>query len=306
MTKKKAYGRVGLLGNPSDIYGGKCISFCIDRCAEVEVKDSDFLRIVGNGGIENNLNYNGHSDLIKATIRKLKLENEKLEIKYDSDIPFGSGLAGSSAIVIALIRGLNEKYDLKMNKYEIAEVALKVETEELGISAGYQDRYAISFEGVNYMDFSGKEYMRDSDNYGLIDLINIKEVPFFLALGVKPKSSAVVHNPLRKRFLAGGLEAIRIKEGMDKIADLAFEGRNYLYEGDWKKLGGLMDKNTELREEFCPHEKMDKKMMERARKVGALGAKVAGSGGAIVVLYENESTLEEMIVNYPCLKPKIV
>jgi len=35
-----AYGRVGLLGNPSGIYGGKCVSFTFDRFAEVEIDES--------------------------------------------------------------------------------------------------------------------------------------------------------------------------------------------------------------------------------------------------------------------------
>ena len=109
MTHAQAYGRVGLLGNPSDIYGGKCISFTIDSQAEVEVCDSLRLRIEeneGNGGIEDTLAYNGNHDLIKATMNKLKLQDKKIHIKYKTEIPVGSGLAGSSAIIIAAMRAL--------------------------------------------------------------------------------------------------------------------------------------------------------------------------------------------------------
>ncbi len=301
-----AYGRVGLLGNPSDIYGGKCISFTFDKSARVEISDSDYFLIKGYGVEERDLGYKGTHSLVKATINKLELSDRRFALSYDSEIPVGSGLAGSSAIVIASMRAFNDFFNLGLDRYKIAELALRVETEELGISAGFQDRYSISFEGVSFMDFSGKEYMGESDPYGKIEKLDIKEIPYFLSLGVKPKSSAVVHNPLRERFLAGGLEAGRIKERMDRIAELAVTGRDYLIAGDWHNFGGLMNRNTELREELSKHSVMDKKMIERARELGALGAKVAGSGGAVIVLSDDKNIFDEMSQDYPCYKPRII
>ncbi len=307
MVEKRAYGRVGLLGNPSDIYGGKCISFTFDKSAEVGVDKSDELRIVGNGGIEERtLEYNGRHDLVKASIRYIGLENRKILVKYDSSVPLGAGLAGSSAIVVAALRAFNEFFNFGFDNYQIAEKALKVESEELGITAGFQDRYAISFEGVSYMDFCGKEFMRESDDYGIIERLDVRKIPFFLSLGVKPKNSAAVHNPLREKFLMGGSEAERIKQGMGEIANLAFEGREYLLEKDWTNFGRLMDENTELREEICPHFPMDLEMIRRAKEFGALGAKVAGSGGSVIVLSENKEVFDNMSEEYPVYRPRIV
>ena len=45
MVKAHAYGRVGLFGNPSDIYGGKCISFTINRQAQVVLQPSNHFEI---------------------------------------------------------------------------------------------------------------------------------------------------------------------------------------------------------------------------------------------------------------------
>ncbi len=305
MVRKRAYGRVGLLGNPSDIYGGKCISFTFDKYAEVEVDKDSQLMISGNGDLESNLEYNGKHNLVKATIKHLGLGDERIAVGYKSSVPLGSGLAGSSAIVIATLRALNEYFSLGLDKYEIAEKALRVETDELGIAAGFQDRYAISFEGVTSMDFSGKEYMRESDGYGKIERLDVDTIPFFLSLGVKPKNSAAVHNPLRERFLRGGDEALRIKESMDEIAQLAVEGRECLLQGDWRKLGMFMDRNSELRERLCRHLPGDLEMIKRAKELGALGSKVAGSGGGVIVLSEDKRVFEEMSLEYPCYRPRI-
>ncbi len=301
-----AYGRIGLLGNPSDIYGGKCISFTFDKSARVEVSECSDLLIKGYGIEERDLDYKGTHSLVKATINKLGLGDRRFALSYDSEIPVGSGLAGSSAIVVATMRAFNEFYNLELDKYKIAELALRVETEELGISAGFQDRYSISFEGVSFMDFSGKEYMRESDPYGKIEKLPVREIPYFLSLGVKPKSSAIVHNPLRERFLVGGLDAVRIKDKMDRIAELAVVGRDYLIAGDWHNFGRLMNRNTDLREEISKHSVMDKKMIERAKDLGALGAKVAGSGGAVIVLSEENGIFDGMSREYPCYKPRII
>ena len=103
MTKARAYGRVGLLGNPSDMYGGKGIGFTFDRTAEVEVSDSLEWKV--NGEPVNVDDYGSHR-LVKSTVNYLGLK-DKLAVKYSSNIPRGLGLGGSSAIIIAAIRAIN-------------------------------------------------------------------------------------------------------------------------------------------------------------------------------------------------------
>ncbi len=306
MTKAHAYGRVGLLGNPSDMYGGKCISFTIDRKAEVEIKDSLEFRVEGNGTVERSLNYNGNHDLVKAAVKRLRLQDKKFQVSYETNVPVGSGLAGSSAIVIATIRALNEHFNLHLDRYKIAETALHAEVDELGISAGFQDRYAISFEGIAYMDFTGKEYMRNNDAYGIVEHLNVDNIPFFLSLSRDPKSSALVHNDLRDRFLCRGLTSKLIKNIMDRIADIASRGKEFLLKADWGKVGMLMNRNTELRETILPHRDKDMQIIDRAWEAGALGAKVAGSGGAIIILSDNENVFNELSRYYPCFKPDII
>lgn len=306
MTKEIAYGRVGFLGNPSDMYGGKGISFTISNFAEVEVKDSLDLRIDGAIGSDFWLGINGSNDLIKATIKHLSLEDKKIHVSYKTNIPLGSGLAGSSAIIIATIKAFNNHFSLKLDQYEIAEKALHIEVDELGIAAGFQDRYAISFGGVLYMDFSGKEFMRKTDAYGKIKNLEIDSIPFFLSLGMQPKKSSAIHNKLRSEFLEGSEERrAEIKNHMYKIAKISEDGLEALIKKDWKQVGQLMNLNTRLRNQICPLLEKDNEMIEYAVSLGAFGAKVAGSGGCVVVLSEDNSVFEKMCKHYPCFKPDI-
>jgi glucuronokinase len=180
---------------------------------------------------------------------------------------------------------------------------LRVETDELGIAAGFQDRYAISFEGVNYMDFSGKEFMKLTDNYAKVVPVNIKEMPFFIAADYFRKDSATVHNNLRQRFLNGDKS---IKYKMDKIAELAEEGVEHLVKKNWEELGKLMLNNTRLRNELLQPIESDTSMINFALEKGAYGAKLVGSGGAIVVLTDKERVFEEMAKRFQCFGTRIV
>ncbi|MAF34680.1 hypothetical protein CMO91_02440 [Candidatus Woesearchaeota archaeon] len=303
MTVGRAFGRVGVLGNPSDIYGGKCISFTFDRHTEVKIEDAPALFIGENSNTETTLEYNGTHDLIKAALNHLKLKDKTISIQYTTHIPIGAGLAGSSAIIIATMRALNEHFKLGMDATKIAEEALHTEISELGISCGFQDRYAISHEGMLHMDFTGKEMMRTDDPPGKVTRLTVPEAPWFLCLSNQPKTSASVHNPVRQRFLAGDTT---IKEHMDKVASLADEGVDVLKAQNWEKLGKLMNKNVELRQKISnllPH---DKDIIQLANKCGALGAKLAGSGGAILVLADKPEVFDTMVQQYPCFKPNVV
>src|SRR3989344_3173892 len=159
MTRASAYGRISLLGNPSDLYGGKCISFTFEKKATVSVDDARSLLIENSGCVERTLAYTGTHNLIKATIRTLGIQQRSVAVDYSTTIPVGYGFAGSSAIVVAAIRAFDAHFGLHLSRASIAELALRTEIDELGIAAGCQDRYAISFEGLTYMDFTGKEYL---------------------------------------------------------------------------------------------------------------------------------------------------
>jgi len=292
MILGQAYARVGLLGNPSDLYGGKALSFTIDRKATVTLEDSAQLKIESKLGTDTTLAYTGINDLVKATLNILQLQDKKLNINYTSDIPISVGLGGSTSIIVATIRALNKHFGLHLDNYQIAELALRTELDELGIIAGFQDRYIISFEGLALMDFTGKEYLKKTDPLGKLEHLPTPNIPFFLCVSGRAQKSTITLSPLREQFLHGSDQQKQdIKKHMDTIADLAVQGKKCIIEEDWKTLGNLMNLNTTLREQKAPHHQIDKVVMQRALKAGALGAKITGSGGCIMVLAEKRNPL---------------
>src|SRR3954454_13409530 len=157
-----AHARAGLVGNPSDGYFGKTISFLVRNFRatvrlwesphfEIVPDHGDFARFDSVGAFikDQRLHgYYGGMRLIKAAIKKfhdycfqhdIDLSDHSFTISYVSDIPRLVGLAGSSAIVVATLRALMKFYDVEIPRHLLPALTLAVEKEELGISAGLQD-----------------------------------------------------------------------------------------------------------------------------------------------------------------------
>ena len=106
----------------------------------------------------------------------------------------------------------------------LAELALAVETEDLGIAAGPQDRVIQAHEGLVYMDFA-------RDRAPAHELLDPALLPAaFIAYRPSAASpSGDVHAELRRRFERGDPAVI---EALAEIAELAEAGRRCLLDGD--------------------------------------------------------------------------
>ena len=170
LIRKKAFARAGLVGNPSDGYHGKTISLVIpDFWAEATLYEWDQVEVVWSQEDHSRFEsvdelvrdvrlhgYYGGVRLVKATIKKFadycrrqghRLSGQNFSIRYQSNVPRQVGLAGSSAIIVATFARLTEFYGVEIPRRVLPSLALSVETEELGIAAGLQDRVVQVYEG---------------------------------------------------------------------------------------------------------------------------------------------------------------
>jgi glucuronokinase len=180
LVRAEAFARAVLLGNPSDAYGGRTISFAFTNFSarvvvyewpqlEIVPGPSDQVSFAGLSDLVADVEANGYYGglrLVKAAIKRFAdwcaersiAVDRTFSIRYESTIPRGVGLGGSSAIVTAVLRGLLDFHEVEIPLAELPELALSAETEELGIAAGLQDRAAQAFQGLTYMDFEPKAW----------------------------------------------------------------------------------------------------------------------------------------------------
>ncbi|MHC4943963.1 MAG: mevalonate kinase family protein [Planctomycetota bacterium] len=309
----RAYARVGLLGNPSDGYGGKTIAVTVKNFfaqawiepspeLRIEPRDEDLGVYPSLAGLVSRVKlhgYYGGDRLVKAAImkfheycegRNIDLTARNFTISYRSTIPRQVGLAGSSAIITASLRALMEFFEVEIPKENLPSMILAAETEELDINAGLMDRVTQVYEGCMYMNLD--PWIVKSEGHGLYERIEPKTWPD-LYLAYNPglgKVSGQVLNDIRVRFDAGDPFVLEI---LSRLASLAEEGKQALLSGDFERLAVLMNENFDLRSWIMRISEGNRRMIDAARACGA-SAKFAGSGGTIIGIFDGVEMFDEL------------
>ena len=329
IIRTQAYPRAGLIGNPSDGYFGKTISFVFSNFqAEVVLYETPELEILPSqkdhscfdniADIVRDVRLHGYYGgirLLKATIKtfydycqdnQIVLHDKNFTIRYHSDIPHGVGLAGSSAIITACLRALMAFYGVSIPKYVQANLVLAAERNELHIPAGLQDRVIQVYEGLVHMDFA--EEIMNRQGYGNYTSLDPALLPRLYVAYRDDLSEPTekFHNNIRLRFEQGERKVINAMRFWARLTDKV---RRCLLDGQVEQLGELLDANFDRRRHIYKVSDDNVRMVEEARSTGA-SAKFTGSGGAIVGTYKNEAMFAELRkklgqLNIKIIKPKI-
>lgn len=313
LIRTTAHARAGLVGNPSDGYFGKTISFIIRNYgAEVTLFESPELTIEPNerdhsvfGSIEalardvRQHGYYGGIRLLKASVKRffdycskngLPLHGRNFTLRYSSNIPPQVGMAGSSAIITACWRALIQFYQVEIPRHLLPSLVLSVENDELGIPAGLQDRVIQAYEGVVFMDFNRAHVERLG--YGIYEELDPDLLPnVYVAFTNKlSEGTEVFHNDIRGRWNRGERDVV---SAMYQWANLAQRVRDMLLDGRGREIGPLLNENFDLRRRLYKISQGNLDMVETARDCGA-SAKFTGSGGAIVGTYEDDAMFDRL------------
>lgn len=295
-----APGRCGIIGNPTDMYGGSVLSCTIAERGYVSVRTADRLTLESDQGVisvrsREDLRQRGdHFDVLRAVISQQQCLGMQAHFTCWSDVPLGSGLSSSSSLVVAALFALIAYQGRAMSKYFFAETARGIELNDMGVICGYQDFYMPAFGGLNYMEFRDKEFYREvhSEPYASIEPLAplVPELPFVLAhTGVEHRADAV-HRPIRERWLEGERHVV---QAYAEIGRLAREGKKALLEADWRLLGRLMNENHAIQRDLGGSGDENERLIAAALRHGALGAKLAGAGdgGTIIALHPEPERL---------------
>jgi len=315
-VRATAHARAGLLGNPSDGYGGRAIAFAFaEFAATVTIRPAErfALRPAASDGIDfptvrhavddyRDLGCEDGLRLLRAALVRFAGRTPELagladddsrlrfEIAYATSIPRQVGLAGSSAIVVATLRALAAWFGVALPPFELAELALAVELEELGIAAGAMDRVIQAYEGLLAMDLREP---RRPGSYASLEPASLP--PLFVAWdprGGQPSGRA--HGTLRRRWLDGDPAVLA---AIDRFRALVDDGIEALARRDAAALRELMRRNFAERCAIFEVGGRDREMVALAEARGAV-AKLCGSGGAVVGSPAAPADLELLAADY--------
>lgn len=297
VLRARAPLRISFAGGGTDVTpfsereGGAVLSATISSFAfstlrprtdgQVTVRSLDYGTSIGFN-IDEPVEYDGKLDLPKAAIDRIRgIEGARPSGGFDlflhTQAPPGSGLGSSSAVMVSVIGLVAQHCGLDLTPYDVAELAYRLEREDLGIPGGSQDQYAAAFGGFNYIEFRADEVivnpLRVRD-----DTVHELEHNMLLAFTGNTRVSDHIIEDQRSRYETGNAEAL---EGLRAQKALAERMKVALVRGEVDRFGRL------LGEAWAQKRKMSDristplidKAVTTAMGAGALGGKVTGAGG---------------------------
>ena len=327
----RSFARAGFLGNPSDGYFGKTISFTFkgyfvdlkltesERLGFVpgEVDDATFdspahlvrdLRLYG---------YYGGIRMLKAVSKRffeycmdhgIEVPRQNFTAEYKINIPRLVGLSGSSAICSAMLKALMKFYEVSIPLEVCPTICLEAERDELGIACGLQDRVIQMYNGVVFMDF--EKSLVEATGHGRYERLypsDLKLPNLYVAFDPnRAEESGKAHRKVLSRFRNHDAD---VMSAMSEFADIAQRGRSALLAGDADALHSLVNANFDLRDRIFNVSEENRRMVMTARSSGA-SAKFAGSGGAIVGTFADDSQFDVLsdrlaIIGCKTIRPEI-
>jgi galactokinase/mevalonate kinase-like predicted kinase len=303
-----APGRCGIVGNPTDMYGGCVLSCTTQERAFCELEPHKEETLFQNEGQQSlvrsndDLRLRGDKlDILRAAFAYFEInpQTAPVHVRVWTEIPMQAGLAGSTAMLTAIVGAIARWQNLQLNPYALAETVRKIEARVLGVLCGFQDQHMAVFGGLNFMDFYGKESLEQRDDEPLATIEPLAErcptPPLLLAHTGVQHHSGTVHKSPRQRWEEGDME---VRGGYARIMALARRGKRALIEQDWQKLGEAMNENHEIVAALGGSGVENDRLIEAARRAGAWGAKLAGAGGGgtiIVLVKERERVVQALI-----------
>lgn len=216
----------------------------------------------------------GNMDLIKAVSNHFQV-TDGFDMNIRSDVPAGSGLGGSSTMIVAMIGAIANWLDVDMSKLEMASLAYHLEREVIGLKGGKQDQYAAVFGGFNSLKFdsNGVAVLPAKIPQDIIYELQCRSVMCFT--GMTHDSAAVIDTQI-KSYKEG-----KNDEALDKAKEIAIKMRSSLRHGEIDEVAQLLGESWEYKKKFSDkvsNPEIDA-LYDTAIKAGAIGGKVSGAGG---------------------------
>jgi D-glycero-alpha-D-manno-heptose-7-phosphate kinase len=199
---------------------------------------------------------------------------EGLELRTRSESPMGAGIAGSSALNIAVCGALAAWNERALTDEQLLQIAMNVEAQTIGVPTGAQDYRPALYGGVSAVEL-GVEGVR---RIGLP--VDPAELTRHLVLAYTGASrNSGIHNwEVTKRHIDGDPE---VRQRFDGIRDVAAAMRPAIERGDWPEVGRQVADEWENRKRLAPGVSTPaiEAMLAAARGAGAWSGKICGAGG---------------------------
>ncbi|WOF16510.1 mevalonate kinase [Methanoplanus sp. FWC-SCC4] len=179
-----------------------------------------------------------------------------------SQLPSSSGLGSSAAVTVATLFAINDEFNLKYDRNQLASMAYKIEKKVQHGRASPTDTYVSTFGGLVLIKDNKRRRM-PPENFNIVignTLVSHKTTELVAMVSEFRKNNPLVVDPI-----LDAIEAVTTRS-MHNFHNL-------------KVLGRYMDVNHALLEALGVGHPMLSRLVSASRAAGAYGAKMTGAGG---------------------------
>ncbi len=246
-----------------------------------------------------------YSQASLKVLTDLGLSPKSMVLSIKSNLPTRAGLSSSAAVCIASLAALSDYYNLNLEDKEIANLAYKVESEELKTGAGQMDMYSSTLGGLIYSD-SSTIPPKSIETYQLPEDLNIVIVDT-----LTPRKTGDVIREKRQRYELKEKNILRYVSETE-MAIQQIRETLLIRPTDVRKLGILIFAcHAYIRDFLQVSTDLIDDCVNLSMKKGAIGAKLTGTGmgGCMFALVPTDmtkdlvSTLQEKPVKIIVTQP---
>lgn len=279
--RASASAKIILMGEHAVVYGTPSIAMPVAELrAWAEIMPSEQFQIEA---LDTGQTFHLGDDeplarLADLALQALKANAPKVKISLRADIPIASGLGSGAALSTALARALALACGQQWNLETLNDVVYQVEKLYHGTPSGV-DNTVIVYERPIW-------FVRQRP----IETLDVgTDFCFVVADSGVPAPTYESVADVRRLMEA---DPKRVRSVIDDIGSLVEQARSCLAQGQAEELGYLMDANQDCLRHLTVSSDELEKLIETARKHGALGAKLSGGGrgGNMLALVHEQAT----------------
>jgi D-glycero-alpha-D-manno-heptose-7-phosphate kinase len=218
------------------------------------------------------------SSLLARIVRHFEVESLTLTTRAES--PAGAGIAGSSALNIAVCGALAHWTNHPCSDEQLLAIARDVEAQAIAVPTGWQDYYPALYGGVAAHEFGVGPPRRVALDVAPAELAE----RIVLAYTGEPRASGTNNWEVTKRHIDGDRD---VHAAFERIAETARAMRQALAARDWDEVGRQLAAEWENRKRLAPGVTTPAidDLVAIAQQAGARSAKVCGAGGGGCVMF---------------------
>ena len=235
--------------------------------------------------------------LVKAALDFLQI-NYGVEIHHQGDLPARSGLGSSSAFTVGLLNALYNLENKIIDKKTLACEAIYIERHLVEDNVGVQDQIETAFGGINKITIAKNcDFTVEPIPVIINRLKQLKNSLLLFYTGISRTASEIAKDKIKK--IPDKSEVIcKMQKQVDDAIEILLNNNINI-----DNFGELLDQAWHLKKSISTQISTDfiDKLYNKAKKSGAIGAKLLGAGGGGFLLVfakpENHSKITHALKN---------